>query len=368
MQALSSMLDGEAGIKAPTPTPYSNTNDFSAEALAGGILSAIGEQFAGMAELPDEVLSQIRAGVEQGFNEARDIFSQMGMLTEDMTEQLDSAFALVMEGLDNINQPAQAAAPTVSQVSQSANLNYASNQSSFIQIKTQEGDVVTIERHQEMNAAISAYRYVDSLASGFEVKQSLEASRSLSFSVQGDLNKDEMKAINHLVKRADGLTNRLFQGNVQAAFAQAQHMGFDGEVLASFSLEASSQRSVVMSESTQVSFAPATTSLPSPEVPEPLAPAPTSQPAAEVPELIAPAVALGSDIAEVMAEPEESSQSKLPSMMTLGDLLGQMLDMKLGMSDNNELLRAGVSMLKDMIEHMQESLSEREHESEENDE
>jgi membrane-bound lytic murein transglycosylase MltF len=55
-------------------------------------------------------------------------------------------------------------------------------------------------------------------------------------------------------------------------------------------------------------------------------------------------------------------------MMTLGDLLGQMLDMKLGMSDNNELLRAGVSMLKDMIEHMQESLSEREHESEENDE
>ncbi len=51
-------------------------------------------------ELIDRFLTVIRGGIEQGFNEARDILDGLQVLSEEIASDIDRTFALVEEGLE----------------------------------------------------------------------------------------------------------------------------------------------------------------------------------------------------------------------------------------------------------------------------
>ena len=60
---------------------------------------------------------------------------------------------------------------------------------------------------------------------------------SFSFSVKGELDLDELKAIGQLVSDANTLAEEFFNGDIETAFNQALELGFDEQELSSFALQ-----------------------------------------------------------------------------------------------------------------------------------
>jgi hypothetical protein len=60
---------------------------------------------------------------------------------------------------------------------------------------------------------------------------------SLSFSVTGELDKEELVAIGQLVADTNQLAEEFFNGDIETAFKQALELGFDDQELSSFALQ-----------------------------------------------------------------------------------------------------------------------------------
>ncbi len=65
-----------------------------------------------------------------------------------------------------------------------------------------------------------------------------------NLSIEGDLNAEEQQSISELLKAMSQVSQDFFQGNVNAAFSQAQNLGLETEQIASFSMDMNSQKSV----------------------------------------------------------------------------------------------------------------------------
>jgi hypothetical protein len=60
---------------------------------------------------------------------------------------------------------------------------------------------------------------------------------TFSFSVKGELDENELKAIGQLIADANDLADEFFSGNIDTAFNQALELGFDEQELSSFALQ-----------------------------------------------------------------------------------------------------------------------------------
>ena len=60
---------------------------------------------------------------------------------------------------------------------------------------------------------------------------------TFSFSVNGELDKDELKAIGQLIADTNELAEEFFNGDIETAFNQALELGFDEQELSSFALQ-----------------------------------------------------------------------------------------------------------------------------------
>jgi hypothetical protein len=60
---------------------------------------------------------------------------------------------------------------------------------------------------------------------------------TFSFTVKGELDEDELKAIGQLVAEANELAEEFFNGDIETAFNQALEIGFDEQELSSFALQ-----------------------------------------------------------------------------------------------------------------------------------
>ena len=69
-------------------------------------------------------------------------------------------------------------------------------------------------------------------------------SSALSFSVKGELDEDELKAIGDLVSDASDLADEFFNGDIESAFNQALEIGFDQKELTGFALNLTRQEKV----------------------------------------------------------------------------------------------------------------------------
>lgn len=70
-----------------------------------------------------------------------------------------------------------------------------------------------------------------------EQKSIYHQSNSLSFSVSGELDDEELKAIGQLVADANDLADEFFNGDIQEAYNQALKIGFDDQELVGFALQ-----------------------------------------------------------------------------------------------------------------------------------
>jgi len=125
-------------------------------------------------------------------------------------------------------------------------VNAIAKQRAGIEIRTQEGDVVRIKYSNRLEVNAGAARTSDS-ESGVAVQQVSVAQRERSrVSVDGNLNADELQAIDAVLVKIDSLAEEFFAGDFEAAFAQAAAFNFDSEQLAKVAVRLSQQQRIAV--------------------------------------------------------------------------------------------------------------------------
>ncbi|MBN2605730.1 MAG: hypothetical protein JXR47_00190 [Thiotrichales bacterium] len=126
----------------------------------------------------------------------------------------------------------------------SAQTQYAYSNTMTLNLTTKEGDQVSIDFRQ-LYAEYKSYQSQQSVESGpsgaryFESTQALEFTafeERFGFSVQGDLNDDEIKAIFDVFQQVDNLANHFFKGDIEKAFQKAVDLNVDFGQLQSVSV------------------------------------------------------------------------------------------------------------------------------------
>lgn len=220
-----------------------DASEFTPEKVADRILGFIGAAL-NMAkskgadeEKLQEIMAQVRKGVEEGFKEARGILEGLGILKGEIKANADKTYDLIQQGLDRLEgkSPEPVAAPQSSESLQIATSNQQ-GRSLSLQVRTQDGDVVTLNiesiRSQSQNLSYAQN------GSGFQfsTSQQTQSRDSIQYSVEGDLNEGEQQALAELIDRVDQFSNKFFEGDISNILQHVSDLGFDEGEIAGFSL------------------------------------------------------------------------------------------------------------------------------------
>jgi hypothetical protein len=240
---------GSVLAASAAPLPSRQNGDFSPERIAQNILSFIDSAMAPLrasgadAAAIEKKVALAQAAVEKGFAEARGILQSFGAWDGAVKENAEKTLDLIHKGFDARSADAQAARPTPTRSAtgvQSAGLvayDMKQAQTFEMEIKTREGDTVKLSYSANQSAGFKASR----IDGDGGIAQTLSAyssnSENLSFSVQGDLDGDELQAIANLMKSVDKLAQDFYGGDMQGAMQHAMALDMNKEQLSSLSLD-----------------------------------------------------------------------------------------------------------------------------------
>ncbi|MBL4630794.1 MAG: DUF5610 domain-containing protein [Paraglaciecola sp.] len=275
---------------APDPKE-SEASLFDFEKIAKNVLSFVGgaiknaqNRGADEDELK-ELFEQASSGVLKGIQLAEQDLA--GFLNEEIANGISQSKSLIEEGIaslkrDIFNSDGVDLPGTTQSLVSSTRVSYEKQQSGELSIRTRDGDTVniTFEDLQQFEASQrQVQKIVQDVESGNKaiaseqvesnnvptaaietatpeadvIVEQDEASQpsttvieekavyyqqsSFSFSVIGELDEDELKAIGQLVVDANDLAEEFFNGDIEIAFKQALELGFDEQELSSFALQ-----------------------------------------------------------------------------------------------------------------------------------
>jgi hypothetical protein len=253
--------------------------------------------------------------------------------------------------------------------SQSSQAKISSQRSIDLSLVTAEGDKVTLSANAAFQAGYATYNSqgtlngVTSVSQGESFEASLE--REFSISVEGDLNKQELKDIRKALKNIIKIAKKFFKGDLDNAFVKALRLRPPDTIA---SLDASFQTSVSASFAQQVSQistgvpeqAPSSSSLT--HEPPDLGPQSNGQ-IAEAPEASPEPITLKRSVDLVNAFTKEVQESNV-NLFKVGKQIGKFLDRlfnKLGhlnSSDEGKVRLA--NLIKKGFEHNFKDLKESE--------
>ena len=197
------------------------------------------------------------AGFKKGFAEASEKLKALSMLSPDVEQDIGKTYDLVLTGVDALrekflgglvkNEPTTTPETTPQATRQqayaalaSSSYQYASASSFSFQLTTAEGDKVTISATSAQAFSGQYARGVAGNNESYTLAETMSASysstRESSWSIQGDLNDDEMQAIEELLGQINKLAGEFFNGNLDEAFNQALALGYDQQHITAFSL------------------------------------------------------------------------------------------------------------------------------------
>lgn len=251
-------------------------------------------------ELQD-LLGQARKGIDKGFGSARDELKGMSMLSEDLDKGIEKSYTLIQDELQKFEdelfgvapedgveaESTEEAASAVSGSRQTQGLGFSSSSQASLEITTKDGDRVSIRfddqenwRLQQQNRysasgrkAVEAYgskshgenasaqrSETGALHSGKSSGAGSSTSSSsiyyartqgFSFSVDGDLDADELKSIGSLIDQVGSLSDRFFGGDLDGALKQAKELSLDDNELVGMSLSLKQSQVASMAQKAQ---------------------------------------------------------------------------------------------------------------------
>ncbi len=240
---------------------YQAFEPLTAEKVAGNILGFIERRLqldSAEGATAEQLASRLEAGLsgfKKGFAEAQQKLEALSLLSPEVKSDIGKTYELVTQGIDSLRQrfvegittQAPAAEPkpgnsdglvlpglAASQWN-SAQWSSASERRFEFELGTREGDKVKISLVNNQSQQVS-YSNAGS-------QQSLAAysgqSTQFSLAINGDLNADELAAINDLIGKVSSLAGQFYAGNLGAAWEQALALGFDEEQIDGYRLQLS---------------------------------------------------------------------------------------------------------------------------------
>ena len=190
-----------------------------------------------------ERLEAAREGIEKGYGEARSILEDLGRLDEALATDIDKGEALIAEGLKQIEAgekpdlltpqiPERDDSSDRAQSSAPAGFTLAgtrSSQSLSLEVVTRDGDKVTVNFRQKEGGISLTTPGMSLTASAFSSRFDMQ--------VEGNLDEGELNALQTLFDDVGKLSETFYGGDLGAALEEAMQLGFDGNELASMSLE-----------------------------------------------------------------------------------------------------------------------------------
>lgn len=239
------------GVAAAT---YDENEPMTATKAANTILGFIERRLqadAADGATQEQLKSRLDAGLEgfkKGFAEAEEQLKALSMLSPEVAADIGETFKQVTAGIDALRAKfiegtaTDAAAPAIKTPSKINNIavkeglyEYAEARDFRFELTTKEGDKVSIRASSSVGVSASAR----SDASGVSVNGSKSSASDFSLSVEGDLNDDELAAINDLLGRVDSLAEQFYSGNLDEVFDKALALGYDDKQIADYSLNLS---------------------------------------------------------------------------------------------------------------------------------
>ncbi len=296
------------GQQAKLPKPEEKTKSlFDFEEIArnvlrfvGGVITSAAKSGADEAKL-SSLFEQARSGVAKGIKMAeKDL---QGFMNEDISKGISASADLIEDGIRKLQEQllgkdknSESESKSAAVATNSTELSAARSDSGELLIRTRDGDEVTIRfedlqrfefnRSQLIQSSTlpteapaqddiqtndvlprsSADDVNESTAaeeksttdgetqqgptnspskSAVEQQQGIFVARdSFSFSVNGELDEGELKAIGNLVADANELAATFFDGDMDQAFNKALELGFDDQELTGFALQLTRQEQV----------------------------------------------------------------------------------------------------------------------------
>lgn len=207
----------------------------------------------------EQLESRINAALEgfnQGYDEAEDALSSLELLSPELNAEISLTKEKVLAGIEQfkvdyldqepvepeLSEPEQTA-PTSQSANESALLDRQSaglaNDFSF-ELTTADGDKVTINASMLMAQTQELGAY-SSTADGRQIQmaymsQASYKESSFAFSVEGELDDEELKAINGLLNQVNDLAGDFYGGDVSKAFDKALELNYNSEEISEFSI------------------------------------------------------------------------------------------------------------------------------------
>lgn len=223
------------------PPATSNTFDF--EEVAKNVLSFVkGAILGAQADGADEgslanMLEQARKGIKQGLGEAIEELKDSDLFSDDIEKGVEKSRELIFDGLDEFEE---SLFNPVSEQSKSTSFNaqnyYKLENGASYEIKTAEGDVIKLTYNSQYQSSEQFSYNKDGNDESFSYSSSQSSSQAYSFSVEGDLNEDEVAAINELMSDLQEVSNEFFNGSLDEAFEQAKNLNLDSPQLVAMSM------------------------------------------------------------------------------------------------------------------------------------
>lgn len=249
-----SLGSDSAATAAAASAPSKAQNDYSPDKVAQRILSHIGnymehlQQEGADQERMESVFESAKTAVAEGIADASEKLKALGWLTTGVQQGIDDTKALIDEGFESLDRVFLQGADALNVGSVSTAQQYEREDYSQIQMTTQEGDVVSLNLYalqkstqatafSQTNEGTSMVRY-ESASQGF----------AFDFSVEGDLNEDEMAAIQDMMNSVGQVSDLFYDGDVAGALEKGLNMGFDASQLASFSMSLSTSQTMKSSQ------------------------------------------------------------------------------------------------------------------------
>ncbi len=261
---------------------YKAFEPLTAEKVANNILGFIERRLqADVADGATQEQLQSRldaglAGFKKGFAEASEKLEALSLLSPEVNEDIGNTYDLVLKGVDELRSKfiqsteAEPKTPQPTEIKTSdtkapdiktsdtkassgkldvpdflpatstylgyGNYEYGRAREFSFELTTKEGDKITIKATSSEGLAVEAGRAGRGNNSASALNASYSSSESFSLAIEGELNEDELKAINDLLGRVNDLASQFFEGDLDVAFEQALNLGYDAEQIGNFSL------------------------------------------------------------------------------------------------------------------------------------
>ena len=250
-----------AGPVAEAPSAPA-ADDFSPDAVTQRIIGFVQQRLekekanGASEERLQSLMDQAREGIEKGFAQAKDIIVDQGIFTDEVKDNYLATVSRVQQGLEELEDTLfgagaeSAATPPVPASPEAAagqpaagqtrvaseSLYYNQTRSFDMQVKTRDGDLVTIRVNGEESFSSSSFAAASDGVSVAGIDARYSNSANFSFSVEGELDKGELAALNDLFSQVNDIADTFYGGDVEAAFSQAMDVGYDASELAGFAV------------------------------------------------------------------------------------------------------------------------------------